>query len=102
MRFPVFPDQPGHVQELGLICRNLNPNLIPKPLNCLPTPLLGGIHLSLDEALKQAATALPGLSGAEVEALQELVGNGDHYLGHGMSIYGIAGGQNGHGADREG
>lgn len=58
MGFPVFPDQLDHVQELGLICRNLNPNLIPKPLDCLPTPLLGGIHLALDEPLQQAAASL--------------------------------------------
>src|SRR4051812_17073338 len=97
VRFPVFPDQLGHVQQVGPVGRNLDPDLIQEPVDLLPPALLASLHLALDEVLKEAATARPDLLGTKIEALQELVGNGDHHLGHGMSIYGIASGQNGHG-----
>jgi hypothetical protein len=90
VRFPVFPDQLDHVQELRPIGGNLDPDLVPEPVNLLPPALFAGLHLALDEVLKEAATALPYLLGTEIEAPQELVGNGDHHLGHKMSIYGIA------------
>jgi hypothetical protein len=94
--FPVFPDHLGYVQELWLIGRNLDPNLIQQPSDLLTTPLLAGLELTLGKVLQEAAAGLTNLLRAQVEALQELVGNGDHHLGHGMSIYGIAGRQNGH------
>jgi hypothetical protein len=97
VRFPVFPDQSGHVQEVGPVGRNLDPNLIQEPVDLLPPTLLAGLYLALDETLEKAAAALSRLLGAEIETLQELVGNGDHHLGHGMSIYGIASGKDGHG-----
>jgi hypothetical protein len=97
VRFPVFPDQLGHVQKLGPISRNLDPDLVQEPVDFLsPTPL-SGLYLALDEVLQEAATTLSCLLCTEIETLQELVGNGDHHLGHGMSIYSIASGQNGHG-----
>lgn len=92
MRFPVFPDYLSHVQQLGPISRNLDPDLIQEPVDLLPPTSLAGLHLALDEVLEEATTALPHLLGAEIEALQELVWNGDHHLGHGVSIYGIASG----------
>lgn len=96
MRLPVFPDQLGHVQEIRPVRRHLDPDLIPEPIQLLPPALFPDLDLALYELLEEAATALPQLFGAEIQTLQELVGNGDHHLGHLMSIYGIASGQNGH------
>jgi len=102
VRFPVFPDQPGHVQELGSVVWNLDPDLVPEPVDLFPPALLAGLHLARDEVLEKATSALPYLFGAEIEALEELVGNGDHHLGHRVSIYGIARRYYGHGGSVEG
>lgn len=96
MRFPVFPDQLDHVQKLGPVCRNLDPDLVPEPVDLLSPALLSSLHLTLDEVLQKATAGLPCLLRAEVQSLQELVGNGDHHLGHRVSIYGIARGHNRH------
>jgi len=51
VRFPVFPDQLGHVQQIGPVGRNLDPDLIQEPVNLLlPTPLTS-FHLALDKVL---------------------------------------------------
>jgi hypothetical protein len=102
VRISVFPDQPGHVQELGSVGWNLNPDLVPEPVKLLPPALLTGLHLPRDEVLEKATSALPYLFSAEIQALEELVRNGDHHLGHKMSIYGIARRQNGHGPSVKG
>jgi hypothetical protein len=90
VRFPVFPDQLSHVEQIGPVGRNLDPDLIQESVDLLSPALLPDLYLALDEVLKETTTALPCLLGVEIEALQELVGNGDHHLGHGVSIYGIA------------
>jgi hypothetical protein len=69
VRFPVFPDQLDHVQELGPVGWNLDPDLIPEPVELLPSALLAGLNLALDEALEKAATALSYLLGTEIETL---------------------------------
>src|SRR6476646_9084240 len=88
--FPVFPDHPGHVEELRPVGRHLDPDLVTDPVQRFPPGFVAGLDLALDEALQKAAAGVALLLRAQVQPLQGLVGNGDHHLGHGMSIYGIA------------
>src|SRR6476620_6300836 len=98
--FPVFADESNDVPFLRIAGRELDPNLIPKPLDLLAPQILACLQLALGELLQEAAAGFARLLCAPVDACEELVGNGDHHLGHRMSIYGIARRQNGHGEDR--
>lgn len=86
MTFPVFPDHLG--PSAPHIRGGPGQQLFELPL---PTRVSDG-ELTLGKALQEAAAGLAGGAHVGVDALEERIGDGDHYLGHGMSIYGVAGG----------
>jgi len=85
VRFPVFADQLGYVRSAKIDTHGIEQTVdlfIVAPVDCR--------QLTLGEQLEEATAGLADLLGASIYALQELVGNGDHHLGHRVSIYGIA------------
>lgn len=90
MGFPVVADQLDHVSPERVVVGRLDPDLIPQAVDFLASPLRCEFELALGEALQKAAAGLASLLGPSVHALQQLVGKGDHHLGHRVSIDGIA------------
>jgi len=56
-----------------------------------------GVDVSFGKPSQKATSGLTGSIRPRVQPPQEVVGNGDHHLGHRVSIYGIASRQNVHG-----
>jgi hypothetical protein len=85
VRFPVFAKQLSDVPA-----KFQGTDFIQKPLDLFAVVALGSLQLPLGKALEEAAAGLPRALRVSVDALEERVGNGDHHLGHGASIDGIA------------
>lgn len=96
MRLPVFTDQLGYVRSA-----KVETHRVEEAIDLFVVAALGNLQLPLGEALQKTAAGLAVAPSACVDALQELVGDGDHYLCHGASIDGIADGQSGHGRDAD-
>lgn len=84
MGFAVFADQPGGIApEIHGRAEEI--------LELLPTASASVCKLALDKALQKPTAGLVVGASMTVQPLEQLVGNGNHHLGHSRSIYGIAG-----------
>src|SRR5204863_4959854 len=83
MRLAIGADQLGDVAAVPRMVRGLVEDL----LDGGPACRLVAVQLTLGELLEQAAARLPERAGARIEALEQLVGEADHDLRHGFSIY---------------
>jgi hypothetical protein len=89
MRFPIFSNQLRRV-DVRVLPRRESPELIQQLFDFLLLTTLHRFYLPLHEALQKATTRFAELTGALIQAFQQIVRNGNHHLGHRVSIYGIA------------
>ena len=92
MGFPVLANELGGVDATEV--KRLN--LVQQPLDLCAFVACGALQLPLRNPLQEAASGFVGGFDVLVDQRQKLVGNGDHHLGHRVSIYGIARRQSGH------
>jgi hypothetical protein len=86
VRFPVFANQLGGADATEVE----GPEFTQQALDLFAIVTPGALQLLLGETLQEPTAGLAKGLGPQIEAIEESIGNGDHYLGHRMSIYGIA------------